>query len=266
MVVTTGDTLVQVNRLTTGIPPLDLILGGGIPENRVTEIFGPPSSCKSILASLIVAAKQSISPELRCVWVAIEPFDPIWAKKFGVDVDKLLVVTPGYAEDVVELSEALMAADDCGLVVLDSFAAMVPKQDMDNSKSDTGSMAMVGKMLFNKILRSQRKAAQEGRSPTFIFTNQVRFRGVFGDLSTPGGFAPRQAAAIRLRLYANDVIDTKVHMVLPARKEVRVIIEKANIPVAGRECVSEIAMLNQPGLQVGQVNDNWKIPSAGFPE
>jgi hypothetical protein len=89
---------------------------------------------------------------------------------------------------------------------------------------------------------------------------------VFGDLSTPGGFAPRHAAAIRLRLNANDIFDKAVHTALPARKEVRVVIEKANIPVARRECIFEIAMLNQPGLQVGQVNDNWKILPAGLPE
>jgi RecA/RadA recombinase len=57
MVVATVNFSIKVSRLPTGIAPLDLILGGGIQENRVTEIFGLPSSCKSILASLIVASK-----------------------------------------------------------------------------------------------------------------------------------------------------------------------------------------------------------------
>jgi recombination protein RecA len=257
----------MANRIPTGIAPLDLILHGGIPEGRVTEIFGLPDSGKSILAMLIVASKQHISPELRCVWIAIESFDPIWTGRFGVDTGKLLVVSPNYAEQVVDICEGLIEAEDCGLVVLDSFAAMVSRHDTDNSKSDSGSLAMAGKRLFNKIKAAQRRAEEHGRAPTFVFTNQVRHRiGVAGEMTTPGGFGPKHAAAIRLRLSAKDVLDKTVHTELPARKEVRVVVEKATISVAARECIFEIAVLNQPGLQVGQVNDNWKILPAGFPE
>jgi predicted ATP-dependent serine protease len=78
IVLTTGEDTMEVNRIPTGIASLDVILNGGIPENRVTEIFGPSSSGKSILASLIVASKQHISPELECVWIAVEPFDLKW--------------------------------------------------------------------------------------------------------------------------------------------------------------------------------------------
>jgi recombination protein RecA len=266
MAVTTGHTIDAVNRIPTGIPSLDLILGGGIPENRVIEIFGPPGSCKSILAMLIVASTQSISPELRCAWLAIEPFDPIWARKFGVDTGKLLVLRPTYAEEVVQISEALIAADDCGLVVLDSFAARVSKQDTDNSKSDSGSLARVGKTLFNKVKAGQRKAADEGRATTFVFTNQIRYKGVPGELGTPGGFAPKQSAAIRLRLYANDIFDKTVHSGLPARKAIRVVIEKHEISVAALECNFEIAMVKHAGLEIGQVKDNWKVLSSQFSE
>jgi RecA/RadA recombinase len=86
---TTGEVSIELRRIPTRIVPLDTILGGGIPENRVTEIFGLASSSKSMLASLIVASKQQIPPEQTCVWIAVEPFDPKWATKFGVDVEKL---------------------------------------------------------------------------------------------------------------------------------------------------------------------------------
>jgi RecA/RadA recombinase len=262
MVVTTGEDIVEINRLPTGIAPLDLMLGGGIPQGRVTEIFGPPSSAKSILASKIVASKQIISPALRCIWIAVEPFDPLWAKQFGVDVHKLMIVNPHHAEHVAEISERLMEADDCGLVVLDSFAAMLTKNEIGNSKSDPTGLAMVGKLMFNKVKEAQRRAEKEGRTPTFIFTNQVRWKN--GEMATPGGFLPKHAAAIRLRLSATDVFDKAVHSGLPARKEIRVVIEKADVPVTGQECALEIALLNQPGLAIGQVK-NGKIHSTVFP-
>jgi recombination protein RecA len=259
--------IVEVNRIPTGIPPLDLMLGGGIPEARATEISGPPSSGKSILASKIVANKQIISPELRCIWIAVEPFDPIWAKQIGVDVHKLLVVNPHHAEHVAEISESLMCAHDCGLLVLDSFAAMATKKELENSaeKGDAAGLAMVGKRMFNKVVDAQRKAEKEGRTPTFIFTNQVRHRiGAAVEMTTPGGFAPKHAAAIRLRLSAKDILDKTVHASLPARKEIRVVIEKAEVPVAAQECTFELAMMPQFGLQVGQVKDNLKISSLAF--
>jgi recombination protein RecA len=249
----------MANRIPTGIAPLDLILHGGIPEGRVTEIFGLPDSGKSILAMLIVASKQHISPELRCVWVAIEPFDPIWTGKFGVDTGKLLVVRPDYAEQVVDICEGLIEAEDCGLVVLDSFAAMISRHDMDNSKSNSGSLAMAGKRLFNKVMKAQRRAEEHGRAPTFVFTNQVRHRiGKSGEITTPGGFAPKHAAAVRLRLDAKDIFDKSVHSGLPVRKEVRVVIEKATIPLPARECIFETGILKQRRLEIGQVDSHWQ--------
>jgi recombination protein RecA len=263
-VVTTG---VEVNRIQikNGIPPLDLILGGGIPENRVTEIFGLAGSCKSMLASLIVASKQQISPELRCVWIAAEPFGPTWAKKFGVGVKKLLVVNPDHGEQVIDICEKLMEADDCGLVVLDSLAAMVTKKELENPAEigDPGGPGRVNKKLFNIVMAAQKKAAEKGRATTFVFTNQMRSKfGAHGSqIISSGGPFPKHAAAIRLRHYAKDVFDPAIHASLPARNEVRVVVENHKIPVAEQECIFEIAILKQAGLEVGQVNSNWKITS-----
>jgi recombination protein RecA len=193
------------------LEPLDAILNGGISANRVTEIFGLAGSCKSILASLIVASKQHISPELICFWIAVEPFDKNWAKKFGVDVQKLQVINPSHAEQVIEMCGMLMAADDCGLVVLDNLASMVTKKELKNSAEigDPGGSGRVNKKLFNTIMAAQKKAAEKGRASTFVFTNQMRARfGAFGsEITSFGGHFPKHAAAIRLRLYAKDIVD-----------------------------------------------------------
>jgi recombination protein RecA len=259
----------EVNRIPTGILPLDLALGGGIPENRVTEIFGLPDSGKSILAMLIVASKQHISPDQKCIWLAVEPF-PKWAAKFGVDVEQLWIINPGHAEQVIDMCGKLMEADDCGLVVLDNLANMVTKKEMESSaaEGDPGGSGRINKKLFNTVMEAQRKAAEKGRASTFVFTNQIRskFGGFGNELTSFGGPFPKHAAALRLRLYAKDVMDKTVHTGLLARKEVRVVIEKHKVPVAALECTFEIAMLNQPGLRVGQVNNNWRMLPAGFPK
>jgi recombination protein RecA len=87
------------------------------------------------------------------VWIAVEPFDPKWAKKFDVDVDKLLVVNPGHAELVIDICEKFIGADDCGLVVLDNIASMVMKKELENSaeKDDPGGPGRVNKKLFNAV-------------------------------------------------------------------------------------------------------------------
>jgi RecA/RadA recombinase len=61
----------------------------------------------------------------RRVWIAVEPFYPKWAKKFGVAVERLQVINPSHAEQVIEMCGMLMEADNCGLVVLDNLASMV---------------------------------------------------------------------------------------------------------------------------------------------
>jgi recombination protein RecA len=234
----------------------------------VTEIFGPANSCKSILASLIVASKQRVSTEQKCLWIAVEPFDPKWAKKLGVDVENLFVSSPHHAEQVIEICANFMEADDCGLVVLDNLANMVTKKELENSAEigDPGGSGKASMKLFNTIMEAQKNAAEKGRASTFVFTNQMRTKiGAFGsELTSFGGHFPKHAAAIRLRLYAKDIFDKTVHPSLPARKEIRVVVEKHKVPVAAKECIFELAILAQLGLQVGQVK-NGKI-SPAFPE
>jgi hypothetical protein len=87
--------------------------------------------------------------------------------------------------------------------------------------------------------------------------------GVFGsELTAFGGPFPKNAAAIRLRFYAKNIFDKTVHPGPPARKEIRAVIEKAEVPVAAQECTFEIALLNQSGLAIGE---KWEDTSSRVP-
>ena len=93
-----------VDRIPTGLFPLDLALGGGFPRGKSTTIFGPESSNKTNIVLSAIRMHQMLWPDKICVFISIEGFDPTWAKVMGVDVSKLLVVQPSYAEQVVDMA------------------------------------------------------------------------------------------------------------------------------------------------------------------
>src|SRR6266567_8570860 len=83
----TADTITEMERVPTGIFPLDLALGGGIPRAMVTEIYGAEGSGKSNIALKTVASHQKVFPEPKNVYVDVEHgFDPARAKRLGVDI------------------------------------------------------------------------------------------------------------------------------------------------------------------------------------
>ena len=94
-----GDTYIDYERLPFGVFPLDLALGGGIPQGKLSMVFGPESSGKTVLCLLLVATFQKTHPHLAVVWVDAEwAWDPVWAAKLGVDVTKVTVLKPDFGD------------------------------------------------------------------------------------------------------------------------------------------------------------------------
>lgn len=256
-----GDTIIEASRLPTGIFPLDLSIGGGIPEGRVTELFGPEGSGKSNVALKLVASHQRRHPELKSLYVDVEHgFDPGWAKKLGVDVEKLYVASPDYGEQAIDIIEGVMHAPDCGLVILDSLAALTTARESEKSaeSADPGGSGMVGKKLFNKVLMAQRHAERDGRDVTFCYINQIRHKiGVmFGSPeTTPGGFTPKFACALRLRFYGKDVKKPEWSTTHAARKEMHIEVKKNRMPIVSRECLFHMALIPHADMQPGDTTD-----------
>lgn len=261
-VATKGSEVVESPRIPTGIFPLDLALGGGIPESRVTELFGSPGACKSNIAMKVVAQKQRLNPDQKCVWIDVEHcYDAKWARYMGVNTDDLVVLNPDYGEQVVDMAEALLYAPDCGLVVLDSLAALNSQAETEKSAEEfaPGSAAVMAKKLFNKCTAALRKVAHEDRTPTLVYINQIRHKiGVMygSPETTPGGFTPVHTASLRLRCYAKQITDKKVSETIPCAKEVHVVIAKHKIPIVSTECKFEMAMIPYGHLSAGDV-ESW---------
>lgn len=256
-----GGRLLEAERIPTGLFPLDLALGGGFPRGKATIIFGPESSSKTNLALLAVANHQKRWPEQTCAFVDVErSFDPAWAKLLGVDTDKLIVVEPAYAEQVVDIVEGFLAATDCGVVVVDSLAAMIPTAEVENSaeRANVGTAGLVINKLYRKSTRAMGENIKRGGCPTLIYINQIRFKiGVmFGNPETmPGGPAALFQASIILRVYGKNITDPKISDTMPVSKEVSFVIKKWKCPIHSAGGKVEMIMLPYKGLQPGQCDD-----------
>jgi recombination protein RecA len=178
--------VVPVQTISSGSISLDAALGvGGFPRGRINEIFGPEASGKTTIALQVVAEAQKAGG--MAAFIDVEhALDPLYAGKLGVDVDNLLVSQPDYAEQALEIANALIASSSIDVVVVDSVAALVPKAELDGEMGD--SFMGVQARLMSQALR--KLTGIVSRSNTcLIFINQIREKiGVmFGNPETTTG-------------------------------------------------------------------------------
>jgi recombination protein RecA len=127
-----GDTpKVNVNVVPTGSLGLDMALGvGGIPRGRIIEIFGPESSGKTTLSLHIVAEAQKLGGV--CAYIDAEhAMDPEYTKKLGVNINDLLISQPDNGEQALEIVESLVRTGKIDVIVVDSVAALTPKDEIE---------------------------------------------------------------------------------------------------------------------------------------
>ncbi|WPM31204.1 recombinase RecA [Hydrogenobacter sp. T-2] len=189
---------VKVDVIPTGSLALDIATGiGGIPKGRVIEIFGPESSGKTTLALHIIAEAQKRGG--IAVFIDAEhALDPKYAEKIGVDTENLYISQPDYGEQALEIAESLIASNAVDVIVVDSVAALVPKDELEGEIGE----AHVGKQarLMSQALRKLKGMAHKANT-AIVFINQLREKiGVmFGNPeTTPGGRALKFFADMRL--------------------------------------------------------------------
>lgn len=197
-----------IPRTSTGIMALDVILGGGLPDGRIIEAYGPESSGKTTIALHCIAAAQKAGK--ICGYVDAEhAFDPVYAKNVGVDVSQLLVSAPLYGEQSLAVVESLVRTGSVGLIVVDSVAALVPKKELDGDFGD----ANVGlhARLMSQAMRKLTPLAEK-MGCTLIFINQIREKVgvVYGSPeTTTGGRALKFYSSIRLDVRKKEALKMK---------------------------------------------------------
>ena len=189
---------VNIDAIPTGSIGLDFALGvGGLPRGRIIEIFGPESSGKTTLTLHVIAEAQKKGGV--CAFVDAEhAMDPEYSKKLGVKINELLISQPDTGEQALEIVESLVRSGKIDVIVVDSVAALTPKDEIEG---DMGAHH-VGKQarLMSQALRKLTAITAKSKT-VVIFINQIRMQiGVmFGNPeTTPGGKALKFYTSVRL--------------------------------------------------------------------
>ncbi|MCL2755536.1 MAG: recombinase RecA [Firmicutes bacterium] len=204
-----GPVIRNVNVIPTGCLVLDHALGiGGIPRGRITEIYGPESSGKTTVSLHIVAEAQKMG--LKCAFIDAEhALDPIYAEKLGVRLQDLIVSQPDSGDQGLDIVEKLISSGVIDLVVVDSVAALTPRQEIEGDIGDT-HVGLQARLMSQALRKLTPIAAKTDCAIMFI--NQLREK--IGNLmpgqspeTTTGGKALKFYASVRLDIRRIGSID-----------------------------------------------------------
>lgn len=219
----------NVDAVPTGSFSLDLALGvGGVPKGRIVEIYGPESSGKTTVALHIVAESQKLGGTAAFI-DAEHALDPVYARNLGVDIDSLLVSQPDNGEQALEIAETLVRSGAIDVIVVDSVAALVPKQEIEDGMGD--SHVGLHARLMSQALRKLAGVISRTNCVA-IFINQLREKVgvIYGNPEvTTGGRALKFYSSVRLEVRRVETLKNGTEAI-GARTKVKVVKNKVAPP------------------------------------
>lgn len=225
----------EIDVISTGSIAIDLALGtGGLPRGRICEIYGPESSGKTTFCLSAIAQAQKQGG--NAVFIDVEhALDPRYAKVVGVDLENLMVSQPESGEDALNITETLIRSGAIDIIVIDSVAALVSKNELDGQMGDA-TVGLQARMMSQAMRRLT--AAISKTQCVVLFTNQIREKiGVmFGSPETqPGGRALKFFSSVRMDIRRVGQIKETSGKVVGNRTRIKVVKNKVAPPFTETE-------------------------------
>lgn len=225
----------DIEVISTGSIAIDLALGcGGLPRGRICEIYGPESSGKTTFCLSAIARAQKEGG--NAVFIDVEhALDPRYAKVVGVDLENLMVSQPESGEDALNIAETLIRSGAIDIIVVDSVAALVSKNELEGQMGDT-TVGLQARMM-SQAMRRLTAAISKTRC-VVLFTNQIREKiGVmFGSPETqPGGRALKFFSSVRMDIRRIGQIKESSGQVVGNRTRIKVVKNKVAPPFTESE-------------------------------
>ena len=223
-------TKMEIDVISTGSIAIDLALGtGGLPRGRICEIYGPESSGKTTFCLSAIAQAQKQGG--NAVFIDVEhALDPRYAKVVGVDLENLMVSQPESGEDALNITETLIRSGAIDIIVVDSVAALVSKNELDGQMGDA-TVGLQARMMSQAMRRLT--AAINKTQCVVLFTNQIREKiGVmFGNPETqPGGRALKFFSSVRMDIRRISQIKDPSGKVVGNRTRIKIVKNKVAPP------------------------------------
>lgn len=202
-----GDESIEdVEVIPSGSIALNAALGvGGYPRGRIIEIFGPESSGKTTLAIHAIAEAQK-QGGIAAIIDAEHAFDRFYAQQLGVDINNLLIAQPDNGEQALEIAEQLIRSSAIDILVVDSVAALTPKNEIEGEMGDR-NMGLQARLMSQAMRKLTGAIART--NTTAIFINQLREKigQMFGPTeTTTGGNALKFYASVRIDIRSRNPI------------------------------------------------------------
>ena len=121
-----------MNKISSGVLSLDLLLGGGLPLDKITEISGPPNSSKTSMVLNLIKNNPD------CVTAYLDTDNSInydYLETMGVDPDYLVISHPETTEQLVQIVETLVSNKAVDIIILDSLATLISNEEINGSMS-----------------------------------------------------------------------------------------------------------------------------------